>query len=575
MAMKSMLTTFTNVLAFSCNLIRLSNANEFLKVSPHNISDRVSEEDIRTSLLMKIESSLPDPLGSSSASDRFSQLKATLEPIFAALPKNKYGNLEHTASSYALHRLFVLHHGWAIHGLSPSSGKFNSSSPAGILKHQVPSYIEDLFDQHLGGKGFKLHDLAVLAATLEHLIREEAIRRLGAAFNIHDTKSDTPGILSYSVASEMLDTYMTGYILSEDLSGVTPEIAGTLRSHMPEMFEFWSETQEFVRAIQRNITLTASRRSPFPSATLLDYASLAEVTQAVHGQFGSFFHDTACRQMKSNLLKLEYRSSGRVKLSEFYKPALDGNAQFQESVGYLRESGVLEENDLQEPTVMIANYMAAPSNCLASSGFYSICCKNECEGLLGYLEKNIAAPEARPEIISALAAQLPSSSTPALGTLSDTLLGRLDEIAAHHGGMVPLHSRLFAQWMHHAYPRECPYPHVSGTTSAKLPEEWLMGVGDTASEEEMLRWTESSTTDSIVNTTHDVNIEDFMTWSPEEELLVIRPIGEAPQSTWASTKGTLRSMMLFSVAVSVAYVLVQTTKGAPFAQHGAPEKFIV
>merc|ERR1719362_238558 len=49
--------------------------------------------------------------------------------------------------------------------------------------------------------------------------------------------------------------------------------------------------------------------------------------------------------------------------------------------------------------------------------------------------------------------------------LSAAQLGRLDEIAAVHGGRVPLHGRLFAQWMHHAYPRECRFPHESGTTS--------------------------------------------------------------------------------------------------------------
>merc|ERR1719498_1229009 len=117
--------------------------------------------------------------------------------------------------------------------------------------------------------------------------------------------------------------------------------------------------------------------------------------------------------------------------------------------------------------------MAAPSNCIATSGFYSVCCKNECEDLLGNLERTISAPEAPPSVIAALVAFMPSSSSPAPGALPSILRRRLDEIASQHQGVVPLHSRLFSEWLHRAYPRECPFPHQSGTTSTDLPESWL------------------------------------------------------------------------------------------------------
>merc|ERR1719414_2559172 len=45
---------------------------------------------------------------------------------------------------------------------------------------------------------------------------------------------------------------------------------------------------------------------------------------------------------------------------------------------------------------------------------------------------------------------------------------RLEQIASHHKGQVPLHGRLFMQWMHHAF------PHVSGTTSPVSQDEWLL-----------------------------------------------------------------------------------------------------
>merc|ERR1719277_2000904 len=55
---------------------------------------------------------------------------------------------------------------------------------------------------------------------------------------------------------------------------------------------------------------------------------------------------------------------------------------------------------------------------------------DECENLLGSLEKQIAAPEATPERIAALVATLPSSSVLAPRVLPTALLARLREITA-------------------------------------------------------------------------------------------------------------------------------------------------
>jgi len=113
-------------------------------------NERVTEQDIRTSLLNEVESAL----GTGSASKRLSELEVQLRPLISALPKNQHGNLGHSAVRYALHRLFVLRHGWVILGLSPDGDARNHSSPSGVLKDQVPAYIEELFEQRLAGKGF-------------------------------------------------------------------------------------------------------------------------------------------------------------------------------------------------------------------------------------------------------------------------------------------------------------------------------------------------------------------------------------------------------------------------------------
>merc|ERR1712054_687976 len=111
-------------------------------------------------------------------------------------------------------------------------------------------------------------------------------------------------------------------------------------------------------------------------------------------------------------------------------------------------------------------------------------------------EREVAGPEATPERLVAIAERLPSATVTAPRTLSESLIGLLKEVASHHGGQVPLHGRLFTQWMHHAYPRECPYPHEVGTTSPQTPDEWMQeqgGVSASVSDEELRKHVEEDT----------------------------------------------------------------------------------
>jgi len=547
------MTLFITLGLFS-NLMVCTHANEFLK-APKELHEHVSEEDIRISLLDEVEGSL----GAGSASKRLSQMEEQLQTIVAALPKNQYGNLGHAGVRYALHRLFVIRHGWVIHGLDTSAGVVNASSPSGVLTDQVPAYIENLFEQRLAGKGFGLHELALLAATIEHLIHNEALSKFGAAFNVHSLPVTSP--VTESEAKTVLDTYMIAYIIGEELSNMTLNYAQQLHTHMPEMFLAWKDTQKFLDEVRMNVT---------KDAVQLDFASLAKVAEAVGERYGSF-QDFECRDLKDKLVKMEYRGTGRVQLADFYKPAVSGGAgawQFQESAGYLRQLGLLDESDPTKPSVLIANYIQSQTNCIASSGFYSVCCKNECEDLLGHLEKIIGASEASPATISALVTHLPSS-TVAAQKLSDNLLQRLNEIASSNKGMVPLHGRLFAQWMHHVYPRECSYPHISGTTVATKPTEFEAGA--TATDEEMLQYTEAAKTTSRVEQQTDMAVEDLTPWSAEEELFVEK----APDPVAAAATPWKRSLALLGAAGSLAYSLTHILKVDSHLISGGVSKYTV
>merc|ERR1719277_358382 len=92
---------------------------------------------------------------------------------------------------------------------------------------------------------------------------------------------------------------------------------------------------------------------------------------------------------------------------------------------------------------------------------------------MDHLEQQIDSPTAKPERIAELVAGMGSASVQAPRNLSASLINRLQQVADHHNGQVPLHGRLFSQWMHHAYPLECPYPHAAGTSQPLTPDEWM------------------------------------------------------------------------------------------------------
>lgn len=179
----------------------------------------------------------------------------------------------------------------------------------------------------------------------------------------------------------------------------------------------------------------------------------------------------------------------------------------------------MDESDPKHPHVIVPNYILSKTNCISTSSLRSTCCINECEYLLGQLESLIASPEAEPSQIAKLIADLPSSTMQASRKLSPPLLFRHNEIAEAHGGTVPLHGRLFAQWMHHAYPRECPYPHVSGTKNPQTPDEWMEENDQTSIHAS--QWEMRKTVDDAKNYT---KARRDLQWSSDEELFVPRMV---------------------------------------------------
>jgi len=461
------------LLSFSAIQLALPGAaaEEFLKAQPV-VTRLMSQLDVEQALLAEL-------LGEGAA---LLEAEQELRPMFAALPKNVHGNLEPATVRYALHRYFVQKHGWSIQGVDSDGDSWNTtSSPAPIMKERAPAFILNLFDQRLNGRGFVLRELAAFAATLSDLIRAEAIGKLELVYQ-------SLGFPMYGTLNEEQNAFtMKAYLIIHLLAdGLIPNGAkqfDLLEKQLIQLYLDYPDTLMWFKDLEQTHEFrTQYARNPFVKQEA-SFEKTTVLLQDFMHEFGPY-QNQECHKLKGLLVDMEQAGSGRVQLSRFYNDALVPSTEdtqsgwhFRESVEYLRNLGALDETDPNRPSVVITNYLQSEGNCLRPSSFYSVCCMSECEGLLSHLEHAVAAPSASAPQLAALVAALPSDTVDAPRNLSAALVSRLHSVADYHGGSIPLHGRLFAQWLHHAYPRECPFPLVAGTTSPMTPDEWLAKKG--------------------------------------------------------------------------------------------------
>jgi len=526
-----------------------------------------------------------------SAGSRLNNIAAALSDTFAALPKNQRGAVGAASARYAVHRYFMQRHGWQIQGLAPQGESWSSSSPALALEDRVPGDFLSVFEERVGAHGLDLNELAVLAATLENMIHGEAVGRLEAIYRVLGRAPEDS--LGHDEAAGILDTYMQAYVVGYNISTLTREQVGTLNRKISEIFPPWPQLKDFLREAQREAA---------PGLSRLAFADVARIAETVSERYGRFQDAEDCEDIRSRLVKLEEASgTGRVKLVDFYASVMKhGNWQFREHPELLKQMGALDDTDPSVPRVIIPNYVYTPSNCLnPASAFYAICCRDMCEELMDHVESKIRDPFARPEKIVDVVSALPSASVSAPRTLPAALVRKLQEVAVHHNGLVPLHSRLFAQWMHFAYPRECQYPHISGTTLNTTTKEWAAATGlrMSLSNAEVEAYVESQSAASKKASTSAVMAGDgedeadvlcSAMWTPDEELIDVeawRTAHSERQLTDArsSPRSVLCAVAMAAAVVSLVLILKEqlcfvlahreaTQGGAQWIRGGEPLK---
>jgi len=469
--------------------------------------------------------------------DKLQQHRNLMQSTYSALPKHSNGNLGHQSIRYLLHRFFIEQHGWYIKGLEPST-----EAPAPQMSsYWLPSYLQGVLQQHVGENGVDLHAVAALAVSLEYIIGREATSR----FNTIRKTFDMPRNATVEQFIEALSAFMM--VFHEDVSLLAvskPELQQKItffRAH----YEYWKQASDFINdEFQKGAQLTDQGS--------VDVERSAQIVQTLNSQFYRL-NDRQCRDLKKLLISSE-EVPGRIKLTSFYNMTHFTDWDFDETPAYLRRLGALEEAESGVQRVITTNYIQSLPNCIDSSNFFSVCCRNECEDLMAHLEGNLSAPLADSELLLQLAAALPSDTVTAPRKIPKSLQDRLKQIADVHHGQVPLHGRLFAQWMHHAFPRECPYPHTSGSAHPFTANEWMQQKGEAIkfqSHEHIKEFVRSVCGSHGDCETLGSTKPNDLPWSTEEELPLVIVNHQDSSQAISSDKADNPSLSLQSLAILV------------------------
>jgi hypothetical protein len=388
-------------------------------------------------------------------------IEGLLSPIFDTSPKNEHGRLDADAARYALQRLFMERHGWVIKHYDTPVEMSMPSSSVFTFREDFPMTVRSLLENEVKEKGSSIVELSVFAAVLEQLIYDESPRKLegtyvakGLSINTRVTKAQAEGLI---------DLYMTCYISAIDINAINPAQAFDLLSRMATEYHDWAGTRDFFHT---------TLESQIPDQETFSFENVMQAVWSIEKNF-VYWNNHQCSSYKDELMTMELRDSGHVRLRDFYEHALrDNTSTFLESVDYLLQIGAMEDTDPVEPRIVISNYLDGPNNCVARTGYYSVCCMDECADLYSHLENALRKPAATPAEIIPIAEGLASASMSQCRRLSTPLTVELQAIADRNDGLVLVHGRDFSEWMHLVYPRECANTAAFGPARSMTIEEW-------------------------------------------------------------------------------------------------------
>jgi len=488
--------------------------------------------------------------------ERLADIERVITPMWKTMPSaSGNGRLDWRSLRYVAHRYFMQTSSLLIKGLEPSRLLGDSDSGAAeILSKSVPEHVDIMLGGHHIEKGYSLDEAISFLAALEQLIFDSETHLLEKVYQ--QQKLATQSTVGRNQVKNLLEAYLVHWMMGTDEEGIRILLGN--RTILEENFPHWHDLKGFVDGRVRTLEYERGRapETGFGQSLLNGRFNFDDTHEVVGGITRSFQHywESECSSMKHQLVEMDNTGTGRVSLKDFYGTGMDQDWRFGESEDYLRQLGVLDESSpWRGKQVIIPNYLQAASNCIVSTSHYLVCCMNECEGLLGEIENQIGQPMASPEQILEIVGTLSSSSSEndEPPKLDAGLAEQLRSVAAPHGGQVPLHGRLFAQWLHYTFPRECPFPHKAGSFAAHTLTPTEFGHEYFATKEEMTKHAEEE------GSTGEDN-EDYMgQWSTEEELFA--DYSGHLKAPWE--RGSGMSYFILLVIVGIAVLALKTSQG--------------
>jgi len=507
--------------------------------------------------------------------ERSATMRQEIQVMWHTMPKNSFGNLDWRSLRYVAHRYFMHKSSMLVRGMEPQLALSDSDKGAAdILSKQVPDHVNAMLGGEQGSHGYDIDDGAALLVALEQLVFDSESALLEQVYRT--VKVNTERLLAPKHMKRMLEAYMVHWMLGEDKQSIN--ILMRNRTLLEREFPHWQGIKGFVDGRLRLLDFQQAKapKSGFSTAMMDRQYSFDDAHTVIGGITQSFqsYWQSECVTMKQQLAEMDRTNTGRVKLSDFYGTGLDADWRFAESESYLRELGALDESSpWLGKQVIIPNYLLTAGNCIVSTPHYLICCQNECEGLLREVEEGIGNSVADPQELLRIVGNLTSSSMEETVQLSRGLVEQLHIVAKTHGGVVPLHGRLFAQWLHYAFPRECPFPHKMGSFSKAqtlTPEQFAeqSGYGFIASQDAMSEAVAAgiaSGNETIPDSLTEQDEQWMSQWNSEEEFFAEYRNMQAP---WEG-RGWSRSLLLFLGFIGVSVLAVLGTFSPPKTSCGS------
>merc|ERR1719515_698849 len=198
-----------------------------------------------------------------------------------------------------------------------------------ITKYMVPAYLQQLLLKQMGVQGFDLHSLAILGASIEHMIHAEMIAYVTSIFKTLGIP--VAGIKTEKQVDDVLDTFMMVFALGINLDVSTAEDLQKAGVYLSETHAAWPQLQKFAKEVKNSVPIRERR----------DFFGMVKIAEKI-SQGYSKFQGADCPRAKEKLMAMPSYHAGRVKLSDLEPSHAAGRRSlFTESFEVLMKQGAL------------------------------------------------------------------------------------------------------------------------------------------------------------------------------------------------------------------------------------------